>query len=115
MAGNFNEKRKSVRVGFETRITLRTHDSEISLQGSSRDLGLKGIFVKTGEDIAVGTPCQSEITLSGVSEIDLLIQGTVARRTPSGLGIAFDSMDLDTYAHLKNIIRYNSENPDAVN
>ena len=35
------------------------------------------------------------------------MKGTIIRQTLDGIGIAFDSMDVDTYSHLKNIVRYN--------
>jgi hypothetical protein len=42
------------------------------------------------------------------------MEGVVTRKEPAGFAIGFDSMDLDTYAELKNIVRYNTGNPDEV-
>ncbi len=36
------------------------------------------------------------------------MKGTVIRISENGMGIEFDSMDVDTYSHLKNIVHYNS-------
>ncbi len=107
-----DEKRKHPRVGFSTqiRILLDAGKKQIDLSGSSTDLSLKGIFVRTDIDaLPAGTPCDIRVFLSGgIDDIVLSMAGTVARSSKTGMGIRFDSMDLDTYSHLKNIVYYNS-------
>ena len=108
---NMDEKRKHSRVAFATDITvhLEAGGRKIIVQGDSKDLSLKGIFVTTQEILDVGTKCEIKIFLSGgINRIQLVIQGTVVRGGKSGMGIIFDSMDVDSYSHLKNIVRYNS-------
>lgn len=106
------EKRKHPRVRFKTRIeiVLQGDGKQIELEGDSKDLSLKGVFARAREDIVPpGTPCDIDIFLTGgIDEIKLSIKGTVARSSNEGMGIVFDSMDLDTYSHLKNIVYYNS-------
>ncbi len=109
------EERRRPRVEFETEIALQSGESEIRVSGSSRDLSLKGVFIHTGERRAVGSECRVEIQLTGmVEKLALAISGHVARHEASGMAVIFDSMDLDTYTHLKNIVRYNFKDPDAV-
>jgi hypothetical protein len=49
-----------------------------------------------------------KICLTGtVEKIELVMKATVVRQTTKGVGIVFDSMDVETYSHLKNIVRYN--------
>lgn len=108
MVEQFEEKRGGERVDFETRIVLKTSTSALHLQGNSKDLALKGLFVTTREKIDIGTPCEIRIKIGGVREMELHLEGTIVRQTADGVGIAFNSMDLDTYTHLKNIVRYNS-------
>jgi hypothetical protein len=63
----------------------------------------------------VGTPCDIEILLTGTStRLALTIKGIITRQDASGLGIAFDSMDLDSYVHLKNIVFYNASDPEDI-
>ena len=114
MVDHFEEKRCGERVDFETKIELTTPDSALHLLGNSKDLALKGVFVRTEAAVEIGTPCDVRITTTGVREITLNMQGTVVRKTSDGLGIAFHSMDLDTYTHLRNIVRYNCRNPDDI-
>ncbi len=110
-----NDKRKRTRVHFETQVVLKTDVSEIKAGANSLDISLKGMFISTDEKIPVGTPCDMEIVLSGTtSRLALNIEGVVARHDKGGLGITFNSMDVDSYLHLKNIVKYNAKDPDAV-
>ena len=110
-----SEKRKKARVNYETDIRIKLDKFEVRALGSSRDLSLNGIFVKADDDIPVGTECMVEIRLSGTTEsLPLKMQGTVIRKESSGIGISFNSMDIDSYTHLKNLVRYNSEDPDII-
>jgi hypothetical protein len=106
-----DDRRKHTRVGFTTeiQIILQIHKKQIILEGNSRDLSLKGIFVRTDKLFSRGTICSVKIYLTGgIEKIELLIQGTIARETEAGIGITFTAMDVETYSHLKNIVQYNS-------
>ena len=112
MVANKNDaRRKHIRVGFTTdiHIILDADGKQIKLKGSSKDLSLKGLFVNTQTRITAQTKCFVKIYLSGgTSDIELSINATIVRETDSGVGIIFDSMDVETYSHLKNIVYYNS-------
>ena len=106
---NNDDRRKYYRVGFATEIEidLKTKD-QVKLEGNSKDLSLKGIFVSTARRFVRGTLCSVKIYLTGgIEKIELLIEGTIVRQTDTGIGILFNSMDVDTYSHLKNIVHYN--------
>ncbi len=106
-----HEKRKYCRVPFTTRIdiVMEPHGENIILSAELKDLSLGGIFVQTERKFPEGTPCDVIIYLAGTVEgITLQIHGKIVRRTETGVGIVFDVMDLDTYTHVKNIVRYNS-------
>ncbi len=109
------EKRSKPRVYYKTDILLKLDKFEVRAIGSSIDLSLNGIYVKTDDDISVGTECIVEINLSGITEkLPLKMQGTIVRKELSGIGISFNSMDIDSYTHLKNVVRYNSADPDII-
>ena len=111
-----DDRRKYTRVGFVTRIeiSLQTCDRPETLTGDSRDLSLKGLFVRTDKRFDPGTDCDVTLYLSGgIEPIELGIKGTVVRKTAAGIGIVFNAMDVDTYAHLKKIVQYN-DGVDAV-
>jgi len=106
---NDDDRRKYSRVGFATeiKIDLKTRD-QLRLEGNSKDLSQKGIFVTTDQRFAMGTLCSVKIYLTGgIEKIELSIEGAIVRETSTGIGIVFNSMDVETYSHLKNIVYYN--------
>ena len=112
------EKRRKLRVDFKTQVVLKSGISQIQATGSSRDLSLKGIFVNTSEKIPIGEKCNVTVRLTGmVDALSLEMEGTVVRDDKNGLAVDFSSMDVDSYCHLKNIVKYNAgfaNNPDDV-
>lgn len=104
------DRRKHSRVGFTTaiQVTFETGENPFDVTGNSRDLSLKGLFVRTKTKFPCGVKCSIKAYLTGgVDKIELLMKGTIVRITDTGMGIVFDSMDVDTYSHLKNIVSYN--------
>ncbi|MCF8067804.1 MAG: PilZ domain-containing protein [Desulfobacterales bacterium] len=110
-----DNRRQKVRVCFDTDVVIKTEDSEYNVKGSSKDLSINGILILMDEDLVEGTKCDIEVLLSGVTKrIALEMKGSVVRSDESGIAITFHSMDLDSYSHLKNIVRYNTEDCDSV-
>lgn len=108
---NKDDRRKQPRVGFTTRIEiiLKAEEKEVILTASSKDLSINGVFAQADRTFPLDTRCLVNIFLSGgIEDIKLEIQGRIVRQTDAGVGISFESMDIDTYTHLKNIVRYNS-------
>lgn len=110
-----DERRGKIRVDFETQIIIETGSGKYHEIGSSRDLSLSGIYVNTKEKITLDTQCKVKVVLLGTIEpVTLQMNGRVVRSESPGTAIVFDSMDIDTYTHLKNIIKYNTNRPDDV-
>lgn len=113
MASDQNDRRNHSRVEFacEIKILLQQGGQQVILEGSSKDLSQRGLFVRTRKRFPSDTACEVRIYLTGgVDPIELIIQGTLVRQTDSGMGIEFNSMDVETYRHIKNIVLYNSSN-----
>jgi hypothetical protein len=109
------ERRKKTRVQFTTQVIVKTEESEIVTEANSEDISIKGIFVNTEKKIPAGTSCDVKILLTGTStRLALNIKGVITRQDETGLGIVFDSMDLDSYIHLKNIVLYNASDPEDI-
>lgn len=110
-----SERRSKTRVQFETQVVVRTGDAEITARAGSRDVSLQGLYVATDERLPEGTPCRVEIHLTGASvRLAIHAEGRVARSDARGLGIEFESFDPDSYLHLRNLVMYNSEDPEAI-
>ncbi len=110
-----DERRRKRRVEFSTNIVLKMAGNEIHVTGSSKDLSLNGVFINTQDNIPLNESCQVEIHLTGMVEpLMLQMKGTTVRKEPVGIAVLFESMDLDSYTHLKNIVRYNTADPDSI-
>lgn len=116
ITSNNDEKRKHNRVGFETKtsIVFEADGKEVNFKGNSRDLSMKGMLIDSETMFSPGSKCSIKIYLTGgIDKIELQMKGTIIRSADNGIGITFDSMDLDTYSHLKNIVYYNSGDDSA--
>ena len=111
------ERRKNLRVLFNASVCI----SQIGDQGrrvcsnDTRDISLKGLYVLTRSPFPVRTACRVELKLSGESsDLTLKINGEVVRIDGEGMGIRFTGMDIDALIHLKNILYYNSGEPERI-
>lgn len=103
------EKRDINRVSFRTNATIRRDGSVI--QGGILDLSLKGVFVKTHDTIPVDSQVDVEIHLSGAAtDLSVHVTAKVIRTTADGVALKFNTMDLDSYIFLKNIVMYSDDN-----
>lgn len=111
-----NDRRKHSRVIFTTKIEIHMLDESgqnVKLAANSKDLSQRGVFVKTNTQPSLDTPCRVNIYLSGgIDDLKLEIQGRIVRHTDAGFGVEFQSMDLETYTHLKTLVLYNIEGSD---
>lgn len=110
-----DEKRQKTRVPFHAQVVIRAGGEEIISDADSQDISLRGMFVRSQRSLSVNTACQVEILLTGSSSrLSIRVEGRVAREDKGGMGIVFDSLDLDSYYHLKNLLLYNAQDPDAL-
>jgi len=114
MDNNAENKRTHTRVGFNVEAKVIFFDRTFD-NCKVRDLSLDGIFLKDIEDVTVGEECDIELVLKGKSsDLALKMDGKVARLENGGAAIKFSMLNSDTFYHLRNIIYYNSDDPDKV-
>ncbi len=107
------EKRKYSRVLFRAEANVQCGENTIS--GTVDNLSMKGIFLNTTVSIPNDFPLDISIVLSGSSTVlSIFIKGRAVRHTDSGIAIEFSEMDLDSFIHLKNVVTYNSDDPDGI-
>jgi len=83
-------KRKRVRIDFETQVVMRFEPLNIVLEARMKNISINGIFVETETLIALDTPCRIEVIINAPnSRLTIETDGYVCRQDPSGLGIAF--------------------------
>jgi len=109
-----HERRKNTRVPFQATVDLDF--SGRRYQGcETENLSLKGVSVPGVKGHAVGETCEVSLALSGsTSELKLNMLGEVVRVEDNRIALVFKEIDIDSYYHLKNIIYYNSEDPDKI-
>lgn len=109
-----DNKRRFSRVTAIFDVTLTTGAGQ-SVVGTLRDVAIQGAFVTCSPALALGTVVDSAIVLhGGIDDISVKARAEVVRHEESGLGIHFLEIDLDSVEHLRNIIKYNAEDPDEV-
>ncbi len=109
------ERRRRTRVPFVTHVDIETVGARL-LELETRDLSHKGVFVKGSLPLKPGQGCTVTIHLPGDIERtpQLVLEGRVVRVTEEGAAIDFLSMDPDTFLHLRNIVLFNTTDPDKV-
>ncbi len=92
---------------------LDESEQKVQFEAHSKDLSQRGVFVKTDKRPSLDTVCQVNVYLSGgLDDLKLEIQGRIVRHTDAGFAVEFESMDVDTYTHLKTLVLYNIEGSD---
>ena len=106
------ERRDAERIQFESRIVIKTEGDTVEATADSRNISLKGIYLIPEKKIPLGTHCTLDITLTGTaSMMTLTIPGNVCRHDSKGMAVAFIDMDVDSFVHIKNLIKLH--NPEA--
>ena len=109
-----DDRRDNVRVSFHATVDLDFTGQHYS-GCETENLSTRGVLVLGITDREQGDTCEISLHLSGTSDdISLNMEGTVVRLEEDGIGIHFTEMDLDSYTHLRNIIYYNSDDPDSL-
>jgi len=108
------ERRKNTRVAFQTVADVKIGGRQYD-QCQTHDLSLKGVSIMGITGHPVGTGCEIALMLSGsTSVLRLEMKGEVVRVEEQSVALHFTEVDLDSFYHLKNIIYYNSEDPDEL-
>ncbi len=108
MAEN-EEHREFTRVPIKIWVEIRAGDILIKTH-ETHDLSMRGISLKQqGTPLAVDTDCEVSVFLEGVDPpIHVDMKGRVGRSTEEELALEFKEIDLESYEHLTNLVRYNS-------
>jgi ethanolamine utilization microcompartment shell protein EutL len=104
-----HERREFLRVPFRVEVTL-TGDHATVISADVYDVSLNGLYAAGAGRLPPGSRCEVLLVLGGPgSEVRLSLRGRVARVDRAGMGVEFLDMELDTYFHLRNLVRFNSD------
>jgi len=109
------EKRRFTRVPFRPMAYVRWRDR--NLRGTVENLSLKGLLVRTEEQLPVGSVAEITIYLEGTrSRLDksLNLRGEVRRCEEGGISMEFREMDVETFGYLRDVIAFNAGDGDRV-
>lgn len=108
------DRRKNTRVPFQTTADVDFANAHYS-QCATENLSIKGVSVLGVTGHAIGETCDLSLDLSGSSsQLRLSMKGTIVRVDDDRIALHFTEIDLDSFYHLKHIIYYNSNDPDAI-
>lgn len=107
-----HEQRRYSRVKWGDRATVSGDHGETA--GPVLDISLNGVLVATEAGLADGAPCEVRIPLGEDPDQTIIADGHVVRRDDQAVAIHFDAMELDSAAHLRQLVTYNSTDPDRI-
>ncbi len=82
--------------------------------GTTRDVSLNGCYIAEGEAPPESTPCSAVLYLDGRGgAVQVRAHALVVRSRSQGFALHFlELVELESYEHLRNLIRYNADDPD---
>ncbi|MEI6126923.1 MAG: PilZ domain-containing protein [Pseudomonadota bacterium] len=105
-----NEKRQNTRVSVHFDVFIYMHGEKIPVQ--TWNLSMRGLQCSADKTFNEGEACTVVFVLS--QEITFQIQGIILRTGTRDAGIRFESMEGESFLHLKRLVQYNTDDPDKI-
>lgn len=106
--------REFSRIGIPMTATLSA-DGDKTVSCKVVNISLNGIQLCTEHKMSLGDCSQIEVQFGYPgNELSILAEGKIVRITDDGLAVSFESIGLESYEHLKNLIAFNADNIDQV-
>jgi len=97
----------------KTAIEVEIAAADRRVTGETRDVSLSGLYFYGERSLPAGTPCRVTLFVGGrESGARIDASGRIARVDAHGLAVSFDTVDLDGYQHLRQLVLLNSPDPD---
>jgi hypothetical protein len=107
------DRRGLTRVGFHIQAVIEHRHGTVA--ANVADLSLHGMGIVGCEPLPVCAPVEVTIALLEASpDFTVQVSGKVVRADTAGLGIEFGRIGVDSFALLRQIITYNTGEPDRV-
>ena len=107
------EQRSFVRIPFDVFATIVYGDTKTN--GRVQNLSLNGAFIETRLDVPEGIDVEIFIRLGDKSDGPRIhSRANVVRSHPDGIGVEFSRTDLESFAHLEQLIASNVGDPERV-
>ncbi|MBI5055681.1 MAG: PilZ domain-containing protein [Nitrospirae bacterium] len=115
MQDNPKERRKNTRTSISINVELQT--SKGIYQGKSKNISFSGIYIfcANSSNIPLGEACDIKLILRSEPPQSIInLRCQVVRTDKSGVGVKFISIDMSGYQQFKNLMVYNSPDPDKL-
>ena len=102
--------RSRVAAAFDAMVTLPGDAKRYAVR--TRNLSLKGMLCDAEMCLAGKKSCLVTFTLNNA--VSFQIEAQIVRCDPQGMGIDFVEMDETAFMHLRNLVRFQAGDPDAI-
>ena len=106
------EKRRFSRIVFNVEARLTVNTVEYNLERLT-NLSVGGCLLDVNDGFSVGQQCMVTILLSRMAP-GVTVYGEIVRVAKGEVSVRFTSVTPENLHHLKNIIRYNAEDPERI-
>ncbi len=116
MKDKLKAKRKNTRYHIELEATIILSDNS-SFKGKTKNLSFGGAYLYCVDSMSVpeGETCFFELTLKGSPHPSIIkFYCNVIHVDDAGFGLKFINIDISDYERFKNLMVYNSPDPDAL-
>lgn len=106
--GGDKRRRSRVSAQFDAYVYM---DGE-KIPVSTQNISLKGAFFDPEPRLAAGRDCTVVFGLA--KDIKVRLKAVIVRSSDEGVAIDFESMDESAFFHLRNMVRYSSQDADRI-
>lgn len=105
-------RRKRTRIAGKFDADLIIGDRDVPVRTENLSLNGCKVTAETGLEDFIDEACRLEMELA--DDVRLSIEAEIVRARGPVAALEFTSMDEDSYAHLRNIVRLSAEDADAI-
>ncbi len=103
-------RRKTTRVPLTFTVTISLHGQDIPIQ--TDNISLRGLLCSPDKRLQAGQTCTVLIELN--KEVLIKLDATILRASEDDTAIYFNTMDEESFFHLKRLVQYNTDDPDKI-
>jgi c-di-GMP-binding flagellar brake protein YcgR len=116
MNGSSKDRRKYTRIALQLKAELKLAGNNI-YHGRTKNISFGGVFVFCNN--AAGIPVGEEASLTLVLDSrshrsEIAFRCEIVRTDETGVGVKFISVDINGYQQFKNLMVFNSSDPDVL-
>lgn len=105
------DKRQNLRVLFDAKVDVYSEKGEV-ISNKTKNICLKALYVYSDKKPSIGELCDVHMFLD--KDVVLRFKAKVTRCDDEGFVLNFIATDLNSISHLKNILSYNSGDPERI-